>query len=116
MSLPEDRSSNSARTYRTERFDRTDPVHVGLLRSSDNDIMLGAKGTIHIPARNGKPVEAGKAYEKEDLPRLKEEAKEEASAKSTKNTQKPGAALDRAKADEARNARIKARKAAEGKK
>jgi hypothetical protein len=74
--------------------------------------MLGSKGTMHIPARNGQPVEAGKSYGKEDLPRLKEELQ----AKSIKNIQKPGAALDRAKADEARNARIKARKAAEGKK
>ena len=112
MALPKDRSSNPARTYLTQRFDKTDPVHVGLLRSSDNDVMLGAKGTIHIPARNGQPVQAGKTYTKEDLPQLKEEA----ATKSVKNIQKPGAAFEREKADAARNARVRARNAAEGKK
>jgi hypothetical protein len=112
MDVPEDRASDPARRYITQRFDKTDPVHVGMLSHQDTDVIIGSKGKLHIPSSNGQPLEAGKAYGKEDLPQLKEEV----SAKKVKNIQNPGAALEREKADAIRNAHHRARKAAEGKK
>ena len=121
MDTPEDRASDPARTYRAERFDRTSPVHVGMLSSQGNHVIIGSKGALHIPALKGKPVETGKSYEKSDLPALKqgiadkarkEDARQklerETATKPVKNIQKPGAGLDRERADAARNARLKA--------
>ena len=134
--VPVDRSTD---THRVVSFDPNNPIHNDIMynpaKNPDSFIkkfkvytpLPGTRTTVltpeNIAAETGAKIEripAKKAAPKRTAPAKpavsESNESEEVLSKPVKNIQKPGAALDRAKADEARNARVRAAKAAKNKK
>ena len=124
-----DRSTD---THRVVDIDPHNPIHQAIVSNPGGSNVLIKNGRLHFPLPGVRHEEAPAAKPAEkpvakpvEKPAVKKAAPVKKSpsestgiglSKPVKNIQKPGAAIDRAKADAERNARIRAAKAAKEKK